>query len=192
MSFYLIVIGAADVLLSVLGILYTDYAWWQSVLGVVLATVGVIALDGLTAWLIRLLPERWFDVSHRMGAGRREVRFYRTIGIRRWKEKIPELGCFTNFSKSRVEQPTDASYLCRYIMECHYGVVIHLCNALVGALIPVCQPLRPLWLFALPVTVINAVLSLLPLFVLRYNLPKLLYLYERALRKSSNKETVFK
>ena len=181
MSFYLIVIGAADVLLSVLGILYTDYAWWQSVLGVVLATVGVIALDGLTAWLIRLLPERWFDVSHRMGAGRREVRFYRTIGIRRWKEKIPELGCFTNFSKSRVEQPTDASYLCRYIMECHYGVVI-----------PVCQPLRPLWLFALPVTVINAVLSLLPLFVLRYNLPKLLYLYERALRKSSNKETVFK
>ena len=184
MSLYLIVIGLANAAMVAVGLLCTEYAWWQVVASVVGATVGVIALDGLVAWLIRLLPERWFAAPRSLGAKRWEMRLYRALGIRRWKERVPELGCFTKFSKSRLERPTDADYLARYILECNYGVVIHLANALVGVAVLLLQPLRPLWLFAWPVTVINAILSLLPTFILRYNLPSVSYWHRRALRAS--------
>ena len=189
MTLYLIVIGMANAAMAVVGILCTEYAWWQVVAAVVGATVGVIALDGLTAWLIRLLPERWFSAPRQFGAARWEKQLYRCIGIRRWRNHVPELGCFTKFSKSRLERPTNADYLARYMLECNYGVVIHLVNALVGVAVLFLQPLRPLWLFAVPVTVINAVLSLLPTFILRYNLPSVCYLHRRAVKAAEKDVT---
>ena len=185
---YVAVIAASNLILSVLGILLTEYPWWQVVLTFLASTVAVIALDGLTAWLIRLLPERWFSAPRHLGGTRREIRLYRGLGIRKWKEKIPELGCFTSFSKSRVERPSDGAYLARYIMECNYGVVIHLVNAAVGFVLLALCPLRPIWLFSLPVALINGLLSLLPVLVLRYNLPKLCYLYERTRRKTDTEK----
>ena len=41
---------------------------------------------------------------------------------------------------------------------------------------------------ALPVAIVNAVLILLPAFILKFNLPKLIRLYEIALRKNENYE----
>lgn len=188
MILYVGIIVVANVVLAVLGTLVTELPWWNVTLRVVLATVGVIALDGLTAWLVRLLPERYFSVPRQFGAGRREIRFYRRIGIRTWKEKVPELGLFTKFSKSRVERPTDADYLARFILESNYGVMIHLVNAVVGFALCAVPVLYPVWLIALPVAVVNAVLSLLPMFILRYNLPKLAYLHVRSAKKAERVE----
>ena len=184
MIWYVAVIAASNLLLSALGIVCTQYPWWWVVLTLVASTVAVIALDGLTAFLVRRFPERWFSLPRCFGGHRWECRLYRRLGIRKWKEQIPELGCFTSFSKSRVERPSDGEYLARYIMECNYGVAIHGVNAAVGFLLLALCPLRPMWLFALPVALINGSLSLLPLFVLRYNLPKLQYLHERTQRKA--------
>lgn len=189
MILYIIVILVANVALTVLGTLVVeDFHWWQVALRTVTATVGVIALDGLTAWLVRLLPERYFSAPRQFGAGKREIRFYRHIGIRAWKEKVPELGLFTKFSKSRVEKPTDADYLGRFILECNYGVIIHLVNAVVGFALCAIPFFYPVWLIALPVALINAILSLLPMFILRYNLPKLAFLHGRALKKAERAE----
>lgn len=158
-----------------------------AVIGAVcVATAAVIVLDGILAFLIRRLPGRWFSEGHKIFiASRRECRFYIALGVRWWKDKIPELGLFTGFHKNRVYHPQDNAYIARFIMECNYGMVIHLAGAVLGFfMIPPCPPAYDLWVMA-PVAAVNFVLNLLPLFVLRYNVPKLEALYARNLRRAA-------
>lgn len=153
-------------------------------LAVTVSTVTVIALDGLLALLIRRLPQRWFCRGKRFFiASRRECRLYVALGVRRWKDKIPELGMFTGFHKNRVRHPQDNAYVARFILECNYGAVIHLVGALLGFLIVFLYPLDCAPWVGIPVAAVNFFLNLLPLFALRYNVPKLEALYALNARK---------
>jgi hypothetical protein len=139
------------------------------------STVAVILIDGALALLIRHLPERWF--THGLPVSRRECHLYILLGVRRWKDRIPELGVFTGFHKNKVYRPRDNAYIARFILECHYGVAIHLAGALLGFLIVFLYPLAYAPWIGVPVGVVNAVLNVLPIMALRYNLPKLEALY---------------
>ncbi len=154
------------------GILHTG----ALVLGEIIA---VILIDGLGAFLIRCLPERFFRAEGRFFAvTRRECRLWRLLGVRIWCDKIPELGGFTGFHKDRVREPRSSTYLARFLLESNYGVTIHLTNALTGFLLLAIYPHITLSV-ALPVATVNFLLSLLPLGALRYNTPRLLSLYRR-------------
>ena len=84
-----------------------------------------------------------------------------------------DLGAFTGLRKNKIADPKSVHYLRRYIEEANYGVVIHVACIFVGFLVMFFYPIKT-WLFiGLPVGVVNAFLNLLPLAVLRYNLPKL-------------------
>jgi hypothetical protein len=159
-------------------------AW--AVLGAVTgSTLAVIVLDGLLAFLIRRLPAPWFSGKKRLFlASRRECRFYVRLGIRQWKDKIPELGVFTGFHKNKVSRPEDNAYIARFILECNYGTVIHLTGALLGFLIVFLCPLAYAPWVGIPVAVVNFILNLLPTFALRYNVPKLEALYALNARKT--------
>jgi hypothetical protein len=170
-------------LLIVLGNLLCSGIWGSWLLACeysILATLCVIGVDGLTAFLIRRLPAGWF----RPGIGlyevsQRERRLYRRLGVKCWKDKVPELGIFTGFHKDHLAAPRDAAYLGRFLLESNYGVVIHWVNALLGFLImviPGCGGIS----YTLPVALVNFVLSLMPAMILRYNTPGLLRLYRRA------------
>lgn len=164
MRLYLIIIALSDLILwaarGFTGALY--------VFG---GTAAVIALDGLGAFLLRRLPERWF--AEPWTIGKRERRFYKAIGIRKWKDHIPELGGFTGFHKDHVER--NSEFLARFLLESRYGILIHLENIFGGLLLFLFLPLS----YAIPIAAINALLSLLPLMVLRYNLHTLQYLYQK-------------
>ena len=172
------VIAALNLLFPVAGLSALPIFFYVTVL-----TAAVILLDGIFAALIRLLPEAWFDPEGRLFAvGRRESRFYRAIALKHWKEIVPDLGCFTKFPKKTLASPNDPAYTGRYLLEAAYGIVIHAANAVTGFLI---LPLFPsvAWRVALPVAIVNAVLSLLPLFVLRSNFPRLLRLHRHNLKQ---------
>ena len=155
---------------------------------VVCGTVEVILLDGLLAFLIRRLPNDWFQRGRAVfSVSRRECALYCRMGIRRWKDRIPELGCFTSFHKDRVYHPQDNQYVARFIMECNYGVLIHLVGALAGGAIALLLPSVYALSVCLPIALVNAVLNLLPLFVLRYNTPKLETLYQLNERHAAKK-----
>ena len=99
---------------------------------------------------------------------------------------MPELGCFTGFSKRNIEKTDDVDYLSRFLTESNYGVVIHLANALFGfviAFIPICSS-PSVWI---PIYVINFVLSMLPVFILRYTEYTLYHLYKRQLKSKDAK-----
>ena len=186
---YLIIIGGSMLLIAALNILMPapgadSLAWWQAVLSTVLGTASVIAWDGVQAFLIRRLPEKAFAPSRRAFAvSKRERAFYRRIRINEWKDLIPELGGFTNFHKSEFTSPSDPAYLGRFLLESNYGVAIHVCNALLGFLI-VALPWCSVPSIALPIALVNLVLSLLPVAILRFNTAPLRNLYARSLKKA--------
>ena len=163
---------------------------WYIILAVVVSTVSVIAIDGLCATLSRwILPKKWFGVDKKIfAAGKKECRFYEKIGIKKWKEKVLELGVFANFRKNKIADPNNNEYVSRYIYEANCGVLGHALGALLGFLIIFIYPLQYWLCFGLPVGVVNFVLSSMPLFILRYNLPKLHTLYKFNERRESKKE----
>ena len=154
-------------------------------------TVGVIAVDGLFAFLIRrLTPMKWYKPGRRIfSVSKKEKNFYNKIKIKSWKDKVPELGGFTSFHKNEFKTSSDSAYLERFIIESNYGVIIHLENALFGFLIMLipCYLLPYSHGFSVwfPVCAVNFVLSMLPVFILRYTNYTLLRLYNKSQRKKS-------
>ena len=163
------------------------FDFWYIILAVVLLTVAAIIIDALCATLTRwIFPKKWFgvDKKHFM-AGKKECRFYEKLGIKSWKEKVLELGMFAKFRKNKVAEPNNNEYVARYIYEANCGILGHALGALFGFLVIFIYPLQYWLCFGLPVAIVNLVLCLLPLFILRYNLPKLHTLYKYNQRKAN-------
>lgn len=168
--------------------IYTFSAFVALFLLVALGVILVIAIDGVLAFLIRRLPERWFAPDSSLFAvSEGERRIYRKTKINRWKKYVPELGCFTGFHKDRLRDPANSEYVGRFLMESHYGVVGHIAGALFGFLILLFSFFRTLTV-ALPIAIINCVLNLLPTMLLRYNTPALMRLYRRNRERDEKKE----
>lgn len=190
---YLIIIGVAIVLITVANLLFslpvTTTDALMMLLSVTLGAVAAFAIDGMSALIIRrLTPKKWYADGKRIfTVSKREKNFYCKLRIKEWKDKIPELGGFTSFHKDKLESVSDADYLRRFILEANFGVVIHIANALLGALVafvPLCH--SPLvWI---PVFAVNFVLSLLPVAVLRYTSYYLLRMLKRSEARSRDAE----
>lgn len=159
-------------------------SFWFILGAVLINVVAVIAVDGLFAFLIRRLPEKWFGHERRFfQVSAKEKKFYEKLKIRKWKDKVPELGQFTNFHKNKVAEPRNNVYLERYMLEAAYGEVIHLAGCFLGFVIIFFYPLKYWLCFGFPVAVINLIMNILPYFILRYNFYKMKVLYRSNERK---------
>lgn len=169
-------------------------SFWFILGAVLINVVAVIAVDGLFAFLIRRLLEKWFGHERRFfQVSAKEKKFYEKLKIRKWKDKVPELGQFTNFHKNKVAEPRNNVYLERYMLEAAYGEVIHLAGCFLGFVIIFFYPLKYWLCFGFPVAVINLIMNILPYFILRYNFYKMKVLYrsnERKQRRAAEKETL--
>ena len=197
MVFYLVTIFISMVIIAVANALVvpfeiSNFLW--IFLNVTIGTVGVIAIDGLGAFLVRrALPEKWFLPQKKLfTVSKKEHNFYKAIKIKSWKDKVPELGMFTAFSKSEFKSSSDKNYLKRFIIESNFGVICHLQNAIFGFLIlfipyinganVVFPCYASIWV---PIFAVNFILSMLPVFILRYTSYTLLRLYEKQLKKEA-------
>lgn len=192
---YLIIIAVSVVLITAANLLLTLPITLADLgctaFSVILGAVAIFAIDGILALAIRrLTPKRWYAPTVRLfRVNKRERNFYRAIKIKSWKDKVPELGGFTDFHKNKLESNSDGAYLERFIIEANYGVVIHLANAVLGFLImfiPFCAA-PTVWM---PIFAVNFLLSLLPVAVLRYTLYTLFNLYDRCQKRQLGKETI--
>lgn len=142
----------------------------------------VFIIDAIIAFVIRHLPEKWFDYKYKVfKIFKWERKFYEAIKIKKWKDKIPELGQLTNFKKNKVREPKNSEYLLRYLMECVYGETIHFLSIILGFLILLINPKDCLY-FGLPIAIANGIISYLSFAILRYNRPKLTILYNRSVK----------
>lgn len=176
MLFYIFSIVGADLLIILLNILYNKFelSTLYIILAAVLGAIAVIAIDGVFAFIIRRLPEKWFSYDKKIwNVSKAECNFYEKLGIKLWKDKILELGVFTSFSKKTIANPDSKEYMERFILESNYGAIIHIANAIFGFLVIFCFPLKLIFCFGLPISIVNGILSLLPYMILRYNIPRL-------------------
>lgn len=188
MLLYILIISIATVIIILAnffasGNLELNNLMWLSI-DTVVGVIAVIAWDGFMAFLIRrLLPMSWFAPGKKLfQVSKKERKFYLDIKIKAWKDRIPELGGFTSFHKNELSSSNDIEYLKRFIIESNYGVIIHIENAILGFLIfliPLCNA-PSIWI---PIFAVNFVLSLLPVFVLRYVTYTLNRLYDKQLKQ---------
>ncbi|MBE6656084.1 MAG: hypothetical protein E7609_04355 [Ruminococcaceae bacterium] len=183
---YIIIISLSALLIT-LGCflfegIYTLAAFLLLLLTTLFEVATVIAIDGVFAFLIRRLPQKWFAPMRRIFAvGEREARLYRRLGLQKWKRFVPELGCFTGFHKDRLRDSKSSAYLGRFLLESNYGVAGHIAGA-VGGFLLLLLPKRGIGVF---VALVNLVLNLMPTAVLRANTPALRRLYERSLAREA-------
>lgn len=184
MKLYIFLIILANVVIDVINILFVESAWYVIVAFTALSTIVAFIIDLILAVVIRRLPEKWFNPQKKVfKIFNFEKRLYECIGVKKFKDKIPELGKYSGFRKNHVVDPKNPDYLYRFMMECCYGEVIHIISVPIGVLAMFCMP-KTLWLTSgLPVVIVNAILCALPYFVLRYNRKKLATLYKFASRK---------
>ena len=194
MLFYGILILFNMILISVLNIVFGNFGhpWYDAVIAVCFFTVLVTLIHGITAGLIRKLPPKWFDKNKKFyQVSKRETRFYEKLGIKRWKDHIPELGGLSNFHKNKVQDPHNNEYVDRFILEINFGIWGHIIGGILGFLIILVDfgiyknhQITYGLTIALPVAFIDLFCALLPTMVLRYNLLRLQTLYKANERKN--------
>ena len=180
--YYLIVMLGGPAVLALIGWLAGDIPVYYAFLASYGATVAAFGIGALAATLTRAFPPRFFDpLSKRYQVPKWERRFLVRIGIRSWKDKIPEVGALLGYlSKKKIENRQDNEYLHYFMTETCYAEVMHLVCCFVGFLILIpgfFVDHRYLFFFAIPVSIINAILHLLPVLVQRYVRPFLLHAY---------------
>ena len=177
MLLYILTIGIAMILVFLGNYFWfpIDYSLLKILLLDLMLPFLMVAWDGISATLIRhVLPNKWFtkDVKfHNVSMA--ECKLYEILGIKLWKDHVLELGMFTSFSKKKIANPNSPEYIERFIMECNYGVQVHLWNFILGFIPMLFFPREIAIRFILPGAIANSILSILPLMILRYNVPRL-------------------
>ena len=92
------------------------------------------------------------------------------------------------FSKKHIKDPNDPEYIKTFIVECNKGTVEHFVSIFAGFLCIFIFPLKYALVIGVPVAIINVILNILPIFILRYNIPKLKVVLKRAERVSARNE----
>lgn len=184
MKLYLSVIGIAMAVTSILNVLFQIASPLYVVISVVWCTALQFALDGLVAILINKLPDKWFGVDNRLyHVSKAEEKLYRKLKVRLWKDKVWELGGLGGFSKKNLKDPSSPEYIEKFIIECNKGVLTHRLSYPIGFLAMLTLPGICAFTIALPISVVNLFLNILPTLVLRFNTPLLKSVLERRKRK---------
>lgn len=188
---YFIIVLVAMAVIFLVNLLVNPYLFnletWYILVAVIVNTVAVIAVSGLVATIVRkCIPERIMSIDNmEMKVNKKEVLFYEKIGVKKWKEKILELGATAGFRKNKISDPKNIEFTKRYILEIHYGVYVHIFGMIASFLIIFIYPLKYFYMFGLPVALVSVFLHFLPLCALRYNLPKLKKLHQLNIKRES-------
>ena len=158
------------------------------------AAVLAFGLGAGAAILTRALPKGIFDpFAKRFAVRKWERKLLVRIGIRHWKDKIPETGALLGYlSKKTVTDRRDNAYLLHFMTETCYAEFMHVACVFVGFLIVIPALFFDrgyLFYIVLPVAVIHAILHFLPVLVQRYVRPFLMHTYLYNERKKHMEQT---
>lgn len=194
MILYLSIILGAGIIIAVLNAFFAGFdISTLTVFGIVsLAIVISVALDGLAGIIVRLIPSKKFNPFCKYFSERKsERKFYEKLKIKKWKDVIPELGkTLKFFDKTKIGDKPTVEHIYMFLVETCYAEVMHELGLVFGLFLLVILPFKYLLTISLPVLIVNEFLQLLPIFVQRYNRPKLLIAYKRLKRQQEAKQNV--
>lgn len=171
---YLTIIGIAMLIISVFNIIFDTAAWYYIVIATAFCTALQFVLDGFIAIVINKMPDAWFGVDNpAYNVSERERKLYKKLKVKRWKNKVWELGGLGGFSKGEIRSPDSPEYIEKFIIECNKGVLTHRLSYPMGFLAMLTLKMPCALTVALPVAIVNVFLNILPTIVLRNNTPLL-------------------
>lgn len=174
MKLYLSVISTAMLFIAIENIILNTASWWYVVILIVLCTALQFTLDGLVAIAVQFMPDWLFSVENPLyHVSEVEQNLYKKLKVRKWKDKVWELGGLGGFSKKNLTNPNSSEYIEKFIVECNKGVLTHRLSYSIGFIPMLFIPNVCAFTVALPIAIVNLFLNVLPTFALRYNTPKL-------------------
>jgi hypothetical protein len=160
------------------------YPWWWAICGTLVCAVFVYLAHGIGSAIVYKFKKRINPAAKYFKVGEREKNLWQRLGVRKFKDLLPDGGNMVGFPKATIANPNDAEYIRRYIHESCVGEIGHINGVALGFFACVILPIKYWWCFGLPCAVGNAILGLLPIIVLRYNRYKLVILQKRLARNS--------
>lgn len=195
--YYLLIVGIAAAIIILFNIfvgrpfIYGDlYSIGEIFMWVAINIVVVFVFFGIISGITRLLPKKLFNPYNRnYKVTPKEMKFYDNIKIKKWKDKVPEMGQYlTSFGKTKIDNPNDPKYMYTFIEETCYAEVMHSIAAVLGYLIILMMwPIEYCWCFGIPVAFVAMFLHLFPVMIQRYNRSKLIKIYEHQLKNNEKK-----
>lgn len=187
MALYLSIIAVAITIICLVDIFALGYSP-MIILFVLLYVVLAIAISGLCAFITERLPDKLFLPDKKiMDIKKGEQRFLEKLGIKKWKDKVWELGVLGGFRKNKIVDPGSPEYLLKFITESGKGMLGHIISIIAGGGLVFVYPKYALCI-GLPVALVCALLNGLSTMVLRYNIPKLKIAHKRAERLKERAE----
>ncbi|NLC17049.1 MAG: hypothetical protein GX756_04140 [Clostridiales bacterium] len=181
---YLFIIFFSMALISVVNIFFTINAFGMTIFSVIstvfIASFIVFLIDAVVAFIIHKMPNKWFNPYKKIyHVFEFERNFYESIGIKKWKDRIPEMGQLCDFKKDKIVDINNNDYIFKFLEETCYAETLHLLSAFLGVAVILFFPIKYAFWITGPVAVVNFFLQILPVFIQRYTRPKLMKIYER-------------
>ena len=165
------------------GIWFGDVVLWLF-LAILICGFSSLAICLFT----RMLPREHFDPQRkRWHTFKFEEKLQRLLRVKKWKDKIPELGSLSGFEKKKIEDPNKPKYLYKFLTENCLADSLHFFSVFAGLLTFVFLPSHFILTIALPVFITNGVMHTMSWMVQRFLRPKMLKMYERLLRLQKQK-----
>ena len=190
LRYYLAVIFGGPLLIGAVNSLINSEEILFSVFASYLITATAFGIDALCAFAVRYLAKGAIinPFASFYNEKKWEKKLYKTLRVKAWKDKIPEMGgALAGFQKKKAESTSDADYLYKFMVETCYAEAMHILSVVLGFLVMLIMPQRCALLVGLPVALVNAILNILPVIVQRYVRPMLKASYRRACRHAAKK-----
>lgn len=188
LSIVIFIIGCIVTVTTSLICLIHAFKWWTIVIIAICSILGMITINGFVAAIFcKFLPKKWFDPNSRIfNPSKKECDFYEKIGIKKWKDLCIDLGNLNGFKKDKIENSPE--YIKRFILESNMGFVDHFVSLFVSVGVMFLLPME-FWLpTGLPIVITALILNIIPIMILRYNMPRLKTLLKFSERKKDQIE----
>lgn len=169
------ILGVIATYVSSICTLINKMSWWSISLIALGAIVGIIVINGLVATICcKVLPKKWFDYNIKFyNVNKKECRIYEKFGIKKWKDKTLELGKCNGFRKNKIQDQNSPEYAKRFLIESNMGIMTHFVSAIISFPAIFILPMK-FWLpMGLPIAITSFILNIVPIMILRYNVPRL-------------------
>lgn len=190
--FKIISIGLTFIItLNILCSLINSYQIGEMFLYLLLA-IGICGIMSVVVTITtRVLPESVFSPYRKVfKVFPKENKLYTKLKVKKWKDKIPELGKLGGFAKNHIAEPNSPQYIYKFLTETCIAETLHIYSILFGGLVFIFLPSQYLFTISIPVFILNGFLHLLPVLIQRYVRPKFLKIYQHLLEKEENIEKI--
>lgn len=167
---------------------------WLTALYILIGFACVLLPSLFVAIIIRMLPRKWFNPNRKIyQVGDKERQFLLKIGIKKWKDKIPEMGQTVNFKKDKLQDANNAEYIQKFLVETCYAESLHISCAVLAIIFAfislLFMPNLFVWTVSLPVAIVYSIYNIPSILIQRYNRPRLKVQLKR-LTKNNNSDNI--